>query len=101
PGHRSPKASWNPGTSAPGDSNRSVPIDGKVIEVEMRNLELVTTLNRREFLKAILLGAPLGIPSIRLVHGSERAEQLPPIRQITRGPKFHWFGYYDKFQFSA
>lgn len=24
---------------------------------------------------------------------------VPPIRQITRGPKFHWFGYYDKFQF--
>jgi len=24
---------------------------------------------------------------------------LPPIRAITRGPKFHWFGYYDKLQF--
>lgn len=23
----------------------------------------------------------------------------PPVRTITRGPKFHWFGYYDKFQF--
>ena len=23
----------------------------------------------------------------------------PPVRAITRGPKFHWFGYYDKFQF--
>ena len=22
-----------------------------------------------------------------------------PVRQITRGPKFHWFGYYDKLQF--
>jgi hypothetical protein len=27
------------------------------------------------------------------------AQQLPPIRPITRGPKFHWFGYYDKLQF--
>lgn len=26
-------------------------------------------------------------------------ERLPPVRAITRGPKFHWFGYYDKFQF--
>lgn len=26
-------------------------------------------------------------------------ETLPPVRQITRGPKFHWFGYYDKLQF--
>ena len=24
---------------------------------------------------------------------------LPPCRAITRGPKFHWFGYYDKLQF--
>lgn len=23
----------------------------------------------------------------------------PPVRAITRGPKFHWFGYYDKLQF--
>jgi hypothetical protein len=26
-------------------------------------------------------------------------EKLPAVRQITRGPKFHWFGYYDKWQF--
>ncbi len=25
---------------------------------------------------------------------------LPPVRQITHGPGFHWFGYYDKLQFS-
>lgn len=24
----------------------------------------------------------------------------PPVRQITKGPANHWFGYYDKFQFS-
>ena len=24
---------------------------------------------------------------------------FPPVRTITRGPKFHWFGYYDKLQF--
>jgi hypothetical protein len=23
---------------------------------------------------------------------------LPPVRAIAHGPKFHWFGYYDKFQ---
>ncbi len=27
------------------------------------------------------------------------AEKLPPIRALTKGPKFHWFGYYDKLQF--
>jgi hypothetical protein len=26
-------------------------------------------------------------------------EKLPPIRPLTKGPKFHWFGYYDKWQF--
>ena len=26
-------------------------------------------------------------------------EKLPPVRALTRGPKFHWFGYYDKLQF--
>jgi hypothetical protein len=27
------------------------------------------------------------------------AEKLPPVRAITRGSKFHWFGYYDKLEF--
>jgi hypothetical protein len=26
-------------------------------------------------------------------------ELLPPVRPITQGPKYHWFGYYDKLQF--
>jgi hypothetical protein len=26
-------------------------------------------------------------------------EKLPPIRSLTQGPKFHWFGYYDKLEF--
>ncbi len=26
-------------------------------------------------------------------------DTLPPVRAITRGPKFHWFAYYDKLQF--
>jgi hypothetical protein len=26
-------------------------------------------------------------------------ETLPPIRALTQGPKFHWFGYYDKLEF--
>ncbi len=27
------------------------------------------------------------------------ARPLPPCRAITKGPKFHWFGYYDKLEF--
>jgi len=27
------------------------------------------------------------------------ADELPPVRTITHGPKHHWFGYYDKLEF--
>ena len=28
-----------------------------------------------------------------------RGEELPRVRALTHGPKFHWFGYYDKLEF--
>jgi hypothetical protein len=31
----------------------------------------------------------------------DAGESLPPVRAITRGPRYHWFGYYDKLQFDA
>jgi hypothetical protein len=31
--------------------------------------------------------------------GAEPPAELPPVRQLTSGPKFHWFSYYDKYQF--
>jgi hypothetical protein len=43
-------------------------------------------MNRRDFL--VTLAAALA-----------GEEKLPPVRAITRGPAFHWFGYYDKLQF--
>lgn len=30
---------------------------------------------------------------------NSKSHKLPPVRAITRGPRFHWFGYYDKLQF--
>lgn len=30
---------------------------------------------------------------------SSPSPDLPAVRQITHGPKFHWFGYYDKLEF--
>lgn len=59
--------------------------------------------SRRQFLKQLALTSPsLAVFAPQLLHAAETAsnENLPPVRQITRGPKFHWFGYYDKFQFS-
>ena len=31
--------------------------------------------------------------------GPKRSETWVPVRPITRGPAYHWFGYYDKLQF--
>jgi hypothetical protein len=28
-----------------------------------------------------------------------KPDTLPPVRALTKGPQFHWFGYYDKLQF--
>ena len=50
-------------------------------------------LTRRHFLAAA--AAPLALPLV----ARGRTDELPPVRTITRGPKHHWFGYYDKLQF--
>jgi hypothetical protein len=56
-------------------------------------------LSRREFCKAAPAAAlaVAGLP--RWASAAEPAEKLPPVRTITRGPKYHWFGYYDKLEF--
>ncbi len=51
----------------------------------------VFPLARRGFLKC--LGACF--PGLGLTQNGE----LPPVRALTRGPGFHWFGYYDKLEF--
>ncbi len=56
--------------------------------------QLTTKTTRRKFLGA-LAAASIGTR----LHAREKSA-FPPIRQITRGPGFHWFGYYDKLQFS-
>lgn len=56
-------------------------------------------MNRRSFLIQSA-GASVGAAALGLSRKSLMAqEKLPPIRAITKGPKKHWFGYYDKFQF--
>ncbi len=54
-------------------------------------------ISRRDVLKAAVPAALAlaGLPRRALAAD----ETLPPVRQITRGPKFHWFSYYDKLQF--
>lgn len=58
-------------------------------------------LNRRDLLRASA-SAVLGLGGLsRAARAAFAAseDQTVPVRQITRGPKFHWFAYYDKLQF--
>lgn len=48
---------------------------------------------RRQFL------ASLTAASVGTALRAQDAANFPPTRQITQGPGFHWFGYYDKLQF--
>ena len=61
---------------------------------------------RRDFLKttassslalAATAGAALG--EARPTEATLVSDQLPPVRALTGGPKHHWFGYYDKWEF--
>jgi len=56
------------------------------------------TLTRRQFgmgLTATCIASALGNQQTCRAETTE----LPPVRTITRGPKHHWFGYYDKLEF--
>ena len=56
-------------------------------------------MTRRRFLTTLAAHASF-LPCLTRAAGNDSAEKLPPVRPITKGPRFHWFGYYDKFQFS-
>ena len=43
-------------------------------------------------------GRPAAEPTFEQIIGAP-GHKLPPVRAITRGPKFHWFSYYDKLEF--
>ena len=51
---------------------------------------------RRAFIRQIAGGATLLSMGSLLSFANEGGL---PVRAITRGPKYHWFGYYDKLQF--
>jgi hypothetical protein len=52
---------------------------------------------RRGFLRGA--AAAMLLSAARSGRGRAAEAGLPPLRAITRGPKFHWFAYYDKLQF--
>ncbi len=55
-----------------------------------------TRISRRCAIQSIAAMTSLPLIS-QQVAGDPRSE--PPVRTITRGPKYHWFGYYDKREF--
>lgn len=62
----------------------------------------IAPISRRRFLQALAatLPVPAAFPAaITNVPGPTTGETLPPVRALTRGPRFHWRGYYDKLLF--
>ena len=59
-------------------------------------------LSRRCLLKSALSAGLVAGVSPRSTFAAKEPShrELPPIRQITHGPKCHWFGYYDKLEFA-
>jgi len=54
-------------------------------------------INRRQFLQYAGAGSAL----LTLPSALSLAKSLNlPVRALTKGPKYHWFGYYDKMQFN-
>jgi len=53
-------------------------------------------ITRRRFHERLLTGVAVASGGVRQAAALDR----PPVRTITRGPARHWFGYYDKLQFS-
>jgi hypothetical protein len=58
---------------------------------------MTSTPSRRQFLGHSLSALGLGTLTARGQDGT--LPGFPPTRVITKGPGFHWFGYYDKLQF--
>ncbi len=55
------------------------------------------TLSRRDLMRAMVPAAAVAMLPVRI--GLAQQDAQPTIRTITRGPKHHWFAYYDKLQF--
>jgi len=55
-------------------------------------------LNRRQAVATIVASLPIATAT-KLLALDKPESALPPVRAITRGPQFHWRGYYDKLLF--
>ncbi|MGB2809748.1 MAG: hypothetical protein WBC22_18550 [Sedimentisphaerales bacterium] len=55
-------------------------------------------LTRRELLQHAA-GGTISLACFSGDRAQPTSQELPQVRAITQGPKFHWFSYYDKLQF--
>lgn len=55
-------------------------------------------MNRRNWIRNASASA-LGMNFLDRLYAEANPSEFPPCRAITGGPKHHWFGYYDKWQF--
>ncbi len=56
-------------------------------------------VSRRQMLKSSVAAVAAAVVLPQGVTTGEDSHELPPVRQITHGPRCHWFGYYDKLEF--
>jgi len=54
---------------------------------------------KRSLIIYVLFIVYVCLGGILIAEKKSAGNNLPPVRAITHGPKFHWFGYYDKWQF--
>lgn len=60
------------------------------------------SLSRRQALRALAASLPAATAlgaTLRTLAADAPDEKLPPVRALTRGPRFHWRAYYDKLLF--
>jgi len=83
-------------------------LHSRYLAIELSRMDHIV-LNRRELMRMAAIGSVgasglvssvLGGPTeSKIENRKTKLQNLPPVRAITRGPKFHWFSYYDKLQF--
>ena len=62
------------------------------------NGRIITYLLSLAAVVTLAAATPAAEPTFQTIIDAPN-QKLPPVRAITRGPKFHWFAYYDKLEF--
>ncbi len=76
-------------------------LQGKTIKLRfhLKDAKLYSFTFRKSSTAAESYSASTELDRSRLKCKEVSGNEAPKARAITRGPKFHWFGYYDKLQF--